>query len=437
MMVDITKLTAQSFAVSIFIVFFFLFKNEQVPIKVSKHLKIPYAYNSLDLSRIQCRHYKGVCDGLYYVKSYDCRTYFYCKNNLIAYDRKHNYEVAIFMYDFIKGSHKLVKPSKLEGIIRDERVFFISVNDQIRFVVSRDTELRDRRRYITVNDVHNGRFLLKAVKEKEINIELLPFFCYSILPIIQFRIDGIFVYLVDLLSENSYIMSWYPNDIKALINASVKADEDPLYDITIKNTILQDNITSIKYAEIHTNSIREYIIEENTDNDNNNHSNIFTFMLDIKGKSEAYIYNLKSLIINIEWNKDKLTGILKFKSNESEVRVSKNSTENNLVYSVKTDDRALSSLLLINSLTRTYKIRKVSDSEISKLAINVQGEIIYSDGLYYLLRHRGGIEITKISKYNKNELKYDLSSIYRYKQYIFIINRFPKVKLFVIDTKKI
>ena len=282
----------------------------------------------------------------------------------------------------------------------------------------------------------NGRFLLKVNKEKEIYTEFLPLFYSIILPVVQFRVDGIFVHLVDLLSENSYLMTWSLNDIKVLINASVKADEVPPSNVTIKNTILQDNITSIKYAEIHTNSIREYIIEENTDNDNNNHSNIFTFMLDIKGKSEAYIYNLKSLIINIEWNKDKLTGILKFKSNESEVRVSKNSTESNLVYSVKTDDRALSSLLLINSLTRTYKIRKVSESEISKLAINVQGEIIYSDGLYYLLRHRGGIEITKISKYNKNELKYDLSSIYRYKQYIFIINRFPEVKLFVIDTKK-
>jgi len=96
----------------------------------------------------------------------------------------------------------------------------------------------------------------------------------------------------------------------------------------------------------------------------------------------------------------------------------------------------LSSLLLINSLTRTYKIKKFSDSEISKLKIKVQGEIIYSDGLYYLLRHRRGIEITKTSKYNINDIKYDLSSIYRYKQYIFIIKRFPKVKLLVIDTEK-
>jgi hypothetical protein len=151
----------------IFIVFSLLTKNERIPIKVSKYLKVPYAYNSLDLLRMRYAPYKSAHDGLYYVKAYDWRTYFYCKNDLITYDRKSNYEVTIFKYDFLNGSYKAVKLSKLEGIIKDEHVFFISINDQIRFAVSRDTELKDRKSYVTVHNVSNGRFLLKVNKEKK------------------------------------------------------------------------------------------------------------------------------------------------------------------------------------------------------------------------------------------------------------------------------
>jgi len=110
----------------IFIVFFFLFKKEQIPIKVSKYLKVPYAYNSLDLLRMQCKPYKRAHDNLYYVKAYHWITYFYCKNDLITYDRKSNYEVTIFTYDFLNGSYKAVKLSKLEGVLKDEYVFLLA-----------------------------------------------------------------------------------------------------------------------------------------------------------------------------------------------------------------------------------------------------------------------------------------------------------------------
>ena len=91
----------------IFIVFFFLFKNEQVPVKVTKHLKVPYACNVLNFWGMQCKPYKNMHDSLYYVKNQYCRTYFYTKNDLILYDRRLNFEAAIFMYKLLDGSHDL------------------------------------------------------------------------------------------------------------------------------------------------------------------------------------------------------------------------------------------------------------------------------------------------------------------------------------------
>jgi hypothetical protein len=69
---------------------------------------------------MQCKPYKNTHDGLYYVKSYDSRTYFYSKNDLIRYERKSNYEVAIFTRESLKRNYEVVRINKLKGVIRDE-----------------------------------------------------------------------------------------------------------------------------------------------------------------------------------------------------------------------------------------------------------------------------------------------------------------------------
>ena len=101
--------------------FFVWPKSEKMRLKVAKYLKVPYANNSLDLFRMQCKPYKNVHDDLYYVKAYDYKTYFYCKNDLITYDRKSNYEVAIFKYDFLRGEHVPISC----GLLNRKRLSFL------------------------------------------------------------------------------------------------------------------------------------------------------------------------------------------------------------------------------------------------------------------------------------------------------------------------
>jgi hypothetical protein len=411
---------------SIFIVFSFLFKNEQIPVRVSKYLKVPYANNYLDLFRMQCKPYKNVHDGLYYVKAYDYRTYFYCKNDLITYDRKSNYEVAIFKYDFLKGYHIPLRFRKLKGIIKDEDTFWISVNDQVKFVVSRETELQDQKRYVAVINVLNGHSLLMASKEDEIHLGFLPLFHYIILPIIQFKKDSIIVYFVDLLNEKSCSISWNLREIKTLINTAVKEDEASGSYRRIKETILYDSITTIEDVSFHVKPVVEHIYDKS-----GHYPKILTDKFEIKVQGEEYKYNLKGLIINIEWHKDELTGILQFDRASFKIVVIKTSPKTNLVYLV---EYTSCSLPCINSSEKTCKLSKTLSPNVSNISIKVQKHIIYNDGFYYLLLDSKGIEIIRANEYNL--YSYDKpGSIYRYKQYMFIIKHLTSNKLVVVDTE--
>ena len=402
---------------------------------MAKYLKVPYAADFLSLLNMQCKPHKNFEDGLYYAKAYYYRTYFYCKNDLIAYDRKSNYEVAIFKYDLLKGEHVPLSFSKLKGIIRDEDTFWISVNDQVKFVVTRDTELQDQKRYVTVTNVENGRSLLIADKYDEIYLDFLPPFSYIILPIIQFKRYSIIIHLVDLLSENSYSMEWDLNDVKELINAALKKHEPSSSYIAAKNTILYDSIYNIEHVELDTISTYEKIVGKVNYDEDDNHSKVMTVTFEIKAKSDEYTYNLRGLIINVEWYKDKLIGILHFNRNQSEIRVIKKIPEISLVYSIDNDDEALSSLPYVHSLIKIHELDKTLNSKIPKLPVKIHKDIIYSDSLCYFLRNSAGIEVIRVDEYMKRNYENNFSSIHRYNQYIFMINRFPAIKLFVIDTE--
>ena len=320
--------------------FFNLAKTKQVPVKVAKHLKVPYACNVLNYWGMQCKPYKNTNDSLYYVKNGHCRTYFYTKNDLILYDRRLNFEAAIFTYELLEGSHYAIKLSKLRGVVRDEDAFFITINDNIRFAVSSETELQDQKKYVTVISVSDGHFLLKATKENEIYLRFLPIFHNVMLPVIQVKENGIFVYLVDLFNESSYSISWHLNDIKNLINAAVKEDEAPQSYRKTKQTILHDTITAIKDFDI--NSLDNYSIDKNSSD-----FKYLKIVFNIKVQGEDYIYHLSDLFINIEINSNRLSSILHFSRHNSELQVLKKSTTRHRVYWV---DSTLSSLSHLSSL---------------------------------------------------------------------------------------
>jgi len=409
----------------IFIVFFVSPKSEKMHVKVTKYLKVPYANNSLDLFRMQCKPYKNVHDGLYYAKAYDHRTYFYFKNDLITYDRRLNSEVATFAYELLSGSYNAIKFNKLKGIIRDEDAFWIIFNNQVKFFVSRDTELQDQNRYVTVASVSDGHFLLRETKKNEIYLRFLSIFYGIMLPVIHVKENGIFVHLLDLLNENSYSMSWYLNDIKALINTAVKEDEAPKSYRRIKETILYDTITEIKESEI--KSYHEHVKDEDS-----NDFRYLTIIFELNLEGENYKYDLNGLVINIKSNGNILSGILHFNRRDSEIKVLKKSTKWHLVYSVES---TLSSLSYIGSLFRTYTLSKNLNNKTSKIEITIRHDIIYDDGCHYLMRSAEGIIVRRSEEYMMYIYRYNPSLIYRYKQYIFITGYGIMGQLIVIDTK--
>jgi hypothetical protein len=390
----------------IFNVFSFLSKNEQISVKVSKYLKVPYADNFLYLLRMRCEPYKNTFDGLYCVKSYDARTYFYSKNDLIIYERKLNYEVAIFIRETIKDSYKVVWLSKLEGIIRDEDTILISFNDHIRFVVSQDIELQDKKRYVSVINVSNGEFLLMSSKDEEIYLEVLSLFHRTILPIIHVKKNGIFIHLFDLLSETNYIMEWTLSDIKQLINAAIKKDNTTKSYRETKEKILHDSITNIEKFDL---LLADTSVDE-----------ALTFIFRIKASGEEYKYEMNRLIINIEADVGKITGILHFNDNNAKVLVTKESPGVIIAaYSTRSD---LSLLPFISSLYRTYNLNKAPNTKTTELEIKVNRDFVYDDGCYFLVRNAKGIIIKRLGEYiiYTHEYYY-ASSIIHYKQYVFIL----------------
>jgi hypothetical protein len=398
----------------IFIVFFFLSKKEQISIKVSKYLKVPYAGNFLYLLRMRCEPYKNTFDGLYCVKSYDARTYFYSKNDLIIYERKLNHEVAIFIRETIKDSYKVVWLSKLEGIIRDEDTILISFNDHIRFVVSRDIELQDKKRYASVINVLNGEFLLMSSKDEEIYLEVLPLFHRTILPIIHVKKNGIFIHLFDLLSATNYIMEWTLNDIKNLINVAVREDNTTESYRETKEKILHDSITNIEKFDL-------LLADTSVADDKSKiHPEVLTFIFRIKASGEEYKYDMNRLIINIEANVDKVTGILHFNDNNAKVLVTKESP--GVIIAAYSTRRDLSLLPFISSLYRTYDLNKARDTKTTEIEIKLKRDFVYDDGCYFLVRNTKGIIIKRLGEYiTYTRGHYHASSIIHYKQYVFML----------------
>jgi hypothetical protein len=344
---------------------------------------------------------------------------------MIAYDRKSNNDVAIFKYDPLKGHHISLRFSNLEGIIRDEDTFWISFNDQIKFVVSRDTELQDQKRYVTITNVSNGHFLLRETKKDEIYLGFLPIFCDITLPVIHVKESGIFIHLVDLINENSYSMSWHLSDIKTLINSAVEKDEAPGSYRRIKGTILHDTITEIVEFDI-----RAY--HEGVKSEDSSNSRYLTITFTLSAEGENYKYELIGLAINIELNSDKLSAILHFNRKDCELQVLKKSNARNVVYSIGS---ALGLLPYVSLLSRTSDLGKNPSNKIPKAKITIKKDIIYDDGCHYLMRGTKGIIVRRSGEYMMYIHKYNPSLKYRYKQYIFIISYDVSSKLIVIDTE--
>jgi len=414
----------------IFIVFFILPQSERIRVKVAKYLKVPYANNFLDLFRMRCEPYRKMFDGLYYVKSYDARTYFYSKKDLIIYERKLNYEVAIFIRETTKGSYEVVKLSNLEGIIRDEDTILVSFNNHIRFAVLQDIELQDKKRYVSVINVSNGEFLLMSSKDEEIYLEVLSLFHRTILPIIHVKRDGIFIHLVDLLSGNNYIMEWTLSDIKQLINAAIERDDAPKSYKKTKEKILHDSISNLEKFDL-------LLVDESVDDKSKSHLRTLTFIFRIKANGEEYKYQIESLIINIEADVDKVTGILHFNRNNAKVLVTKELPGVIIAtYSTKSD---LSLLPFVSSLYRTYNLNKAPNAKTTELEIKINRDFIYNDGCHFLVRNAKGIMIKRLGEYiTYTHGHYYASSMMHYKQYVFILmsGSTSPFKLTVIDLKK-
>ncbi len=413
----------------IFIVFSFLLKVHKINVKVARYLKLPYANNFLDLFRMRCEPYKNTYDGLYHVKSYDARTYFYTKNDLIVYERKLNYEVPILIRESIKGFYKVVKLSKLGGIIRDEDTILIRFNNHVRFAVSRDIELQDNKRYVAVINVYNGKFLLMSSKDQEIYLEVLSPFHRTILPIIHVKRDSIFIHLVDLPNENNYIMEWTLNDIKQLINVAIERDDASKSYKETKEKILHDSISSIEEFEL-------LLADVSLDDNSNNHVRTLTFIFKIKANGEEYKYLVEGLIINIEVDLDKVNGILHFYRNNAKVIVTKESS--GVIMADYSTRSKLSLLPFVSSLYRTYDLKKAPNDKITELEIKINRDFVYDDGCYFLVRNAKGIIIKRLGEYiTYTHGYYYASSIIHYKQYVFILMTGSKrpFELTVIDLK--
>ncbi len=411
---------------------FWASKKIEVPkVRVSKSIKVPYASESLNVSESQCHPYKDMHGDLYCVESSKFITHFYAKNDLIFYKRNKRTSFFEFVPDFIEGSYKFIEFNNIQGRIIDEGKLVFRKTNGDWFLIAQTVELQDNKRYIVALNVSQNKNLLLVSKDNEIYSRFLPVISNNIIPIMQFRRDGIFIYLIDMLNENIHVVKWDVDDMKKLMLEILRICKEP---DSIISKVSEDKIDYIH--DIKLWRIDGYPVYKTMDERALYISAIKILINDIHIIGEKYDYALSKFGISLElvgnaisiywyynpfYEEDGLLYIMKKGVIHKYPR-----SEDDIVFYIWENRRKL--LESNNELMKTNFI--ISTQSEGIYLVNE----IYRDDFHYITQDHNGVKTVTFGEPQDFYLDYDRVAVYRYKKYIFMIRYQPDTKLVYLEV---
>jgi len=400
-------------------------------VKVTKSIKTPYASESLDVTNSECHPHKHMHGDLYYVESSKFITHFYSKNNLIFYKRNKRTSFFEFVPNFIEGSYKFVEFNDIQGRIIDGGKMVFRTTNGHWILIAQTVELQDNKRYIVASNISQNKNLLLVSKDNEICSRFLPVISNNIIPIMQFRRDGIFIYLIDLSNETVHLVKWDLDDMKELMLEILRICEE--------NNSIISKVSEAKIDYIHDVMlwrIKGYPAQKTIDERTLYISAIKILIDDIQIIGEKYDYTLSKFGISLEllgntiyiywyyhpfYEEDGLLYIMK----KGAIYKYPKSEDDMLFYIWENRRKLLESS---NELMKT------------NLRINTQSEgiyllnEIYRDDFHYITQDHNGVKTVTCSDPQDFYLDYDRVAIYRYKKYIFMIKYQPDIGLGFLEV---
>ncbi len=403
-------------------------------VEIAKSMKVPYASKSLNIPKSECYPHKHMHGELYYVKSFRFVTYFYSKNNLIFYKRNQLMSFFEIVPDFINGSYEFFEFNDIRGRLMDQGKVVARTGNGNWLLIAQVVELQDNKRYIAALNISQNIGLLLASKDNEIYSRFLPIMANRIMPIIQFKKDGIFIYLIDMSNEIVHFIEWRTADIKKLIIEVLETCQAPNNIISEVNREKIIHFHDIEIGEItgylsyHTHGIRKlhvYAIE--------------IIINDISMIGTIYDYTLSKFAIDLLLSEDisEDTVSVYWHYRQTYPRgdlyiLRKNvidkfpKSEEDIIFHVRDGLNNLSELGS-KLLTKDVKFNAKSKD------VYIINEI-YRDDFRYIMQDYYGIKFITCDEPQDFYLDYHTVSVYRYKRYIFMINYHSNIKLEVIDV---
>jgi hypothetical protein len=400
-------------------------------VEIAKSIKVPYASESLDVTNSECHPHKHMHGDLYYIESSKFITHFYSKNNLIFYKRNERKSFFEFVSNFIEGSYRFIEFNNIQGRIIDEGKLVFRTKNGDWVLIAQTVELQDNKRYIVAYNVSQNKNLLLASKESEICSRLLPVISNNIIPILQFRRDGIFIYLIDLSSETVHLVEWNLDDMKQLMLEILRTCEE---NNSIISKVSEDKIDYIH--DIMLWRIDGYPAYKTIDDQVLYISAIKILIDDIQIIGEKYDYALSKFGISLElvgntmsiywyhhpfYEEDGLLYIMK----KGVIYKYPKSEDDTVFYIWENRCKLLESS---NKLMKT------------NLSINTQSENIYllneiyRDDFHYIMQDHNGVKTVTCGEPQDFYLDYDRVAVYRYKKYIFMIKYQPDIGLGFLEV---
>ena len=407
---------------------FFATSKSKIPeAKIAYYIKSPYIRNSKQLENVKAsfKAYKRTYNTMYYFKQDSDITYFSTANNLLMYERVTENGIPVFIPDFFNTSYKLVEFSKLNIVNKSEKNLLVKTAKDRLYFISLDVQWHDNKRYIAVIDVERGKPLFMASKEDETRADLLYIIDRKVIPILHFKKQGIFIYLVDLSRDKVEIISWDLNKIHQLITRLLrlaKAPADKKNEIakdTIKYFYIQDGVGVIdpEYG------IRDMDIEGKS---KYLYIRSVTIYLDLIIKGKKYSYYLIKSYIKLELDSDKI--VCYWDITNAAINIHKKSYDD-------PEDKYKSYLYAqIYEPNDYHRIFKKSYKLIGQRGYKYISTDLYENDCYYIQQYEDGIMI-KYKTTDNGKYHYK-SSLFRYGKYLIIIQSQVYDKIAFIDQEK-
>jgi len=400
-------------------------------VRIAKSIKVPYASESVNVSESQCHPYKDMHGDLYCVESSKFITHFYAKNNLIFYKRNKRTSFFEFVPDFIEGSYKFIEFNNIRGRIIDEGKLVFRKTNGDWFLIAQTVELQDNKRYIVALNVLQNKNLLLVSKDNEIYSRFLPVISNNIIPIMQFRRDGVFIYLIDLLNETVHFVKWDIDDMKKLMLEIFRICKEP---DSIISKVSEDKIDYIH--DIMLWRIDGYPAYKTIDERALYTSVIKILINDIHIIGEKYDYALSKFGISLELVGNTIyfywycrpfyeeDGLLYIMKKGAICKYPK--SEDDMIFYIWENRRKL--------LESSNVLMKINLSiNIKSKGIYLVNEI-YRDDFHYITQDHNGVKTVTCGESQDFYLDYDRVAVYRYKKYIFMIKYQPEVGLGFLEV---